>query len=123
LNIFIQPVSCRSSVEFLEDNLSSWGVKRGKNDINRKKFDKMNLEDIVLFYQTKTLFARVKVTKKEFNEDEEFECRYFFDKADEISIAIEDFNNIVGYKSSYIPQGFLRLDDKKSKAFIESKLF
>lgn len=103
-----------------------WGVTPGKNNINKKKWDRISRGDITLFAGKGKIFSSGITTYKLHNhalakelwgnddEGNTWEFIYFLDEVYEQNIPYSVFNKIVGYEKDNIIRGFTVLDNKKS---------
>jgi len=113
-------------------NVSVWGVTAGKNDVNAKKWQRIQPGDVTLFYREKFIFCSAVTTLKIHNQqlasslwgfDERgatWEYIYFIDEVKSHNIPIKHFNKIVGYKDNYIIQGFNVLDESEGGRVLSS---
>ncbi len=103
-----------------------WGVTPGKIDQNHTKWNRLEVGDVTLFSRKGGIFASAIVTKKlrsaelafdlwkNNDEGQTWEYIYFVDEVRNQFIPYENFNSVVGYKPTYIIQGFNVLDEEKS---------
>jgi len=108
-----------------------WGVVSGKNNVNVNKWAKITVGDLVLFAANKKIhssgivsmkFNSESLAKKLWGVNEEgytWEYMYSLDEIKSLNISYEEFNEIVGYKSNNVIQGFTVLDEEKSSAFLD----
>tara|TARA_Y100000817_G_C16819158_1_gene528046 strand:- start:26 stop:979 length:954 start_codon:yes stop_codon:yes gene_type:complete len=106
-----------------------WGVTPGSNNANVSKWNRINEGDIALFCRDKFLFAKAVVTHKTHNANlaeylwgsdaniQTWEYIYFLQNLEDISVSYRQFNQSVGYKSNYVPQGFNVLNEQAGDAF------
>lgn len=109
-----------------------WGVNPGKDEGNRKKWDKIEVGDIALFTASMQVVASGTVTHKVHSkelalklwgwkeENVTWEYIYLLDEIEERAIPVLNINEVIGYKKNYIVRGFTVLDEEKSKKFISS---
>lgn len=116
------------NIQLLSDGDSNgtarlWGTSVGN------QWNKVENGDIVLVYREGEFIARARVVLAEENLqlakhlwqvegnpwDENNPWRYlvYVDQFEEISVSLDDFNDLVGYKDNYIPQGFIRVADRR----------
>ena len=101
-----------------------WGATPGKS--NRSNWEKLKADDRFLLYgsnQTFTHYGKTiakihnkKLAEKIWGTDSKgdtWEYIFFVDIIFEIEIGIEDFNNFVGYKPNFTPQGFSFISESK----------
>ena len=112
--------------EYPKGTFNAWGVKNGYEDRTFNTWANMNSGDIVLFTKPGGIFykAVIKNTSKSpelanalwgLDEDgETWENIYLINELEEHEISYESFNGILGYKQSYVVQGFRGLDQEKS---------
>lgn len=103
-----------------------WGVTEGKKGQNKTKWQKLRTGDIALLYANKRIFNKGKITLCIHNEElardlwsgnaegKTWEYIYFLDELQEINLPILNFNKTLGYKPSYIIQGFNVLESEKA---------
>jgi len=121
----------------VDDSYAVWGVKKGKSNVNHKKWLRMNRGDICLFYRDKKFFSAGKVICKfehyefskslwggisrntDIGEDETWENMFLFDEIKQINIPVEMFNKFMGFKVKNIVQGYNNYDDEISDRIIE----
>lgn len=113
-------------------DVTVWGVTPGKNDVNGGKYNKMKVGDITLFAANKTIFAKATTTLMLHNRKlakdlwgvdangRTWEYIYFVDEIEDIKIPYINFNEIAGYQSNFIIQGFAVLNETKSQAILDS---
>ena len=132
INPFI-PDSVRSALaEMYPDKLvPTWGVTPGKNGVNKKKWERIDTGDVVLFARQNTVYSSAVVTLKVHNErlavelwkhnadGDTWEYVYFLDELQRLDISYRSFNAIVGYKPNNVIQGFTVLDREKSAAVLD----
>ncbi|WP_435308556.1 hypothetical protein [Sebaldella termitidis] len=104
-----------------------WGVTPS----SKKKWEKLSVGDITLFYRTKRIFSKATMVLKlhnpelaEFLWDRDktgvtWEYIYFLDEVEEIDLGIEDFNRIMEYESNYIIQGFNVYTNEKGQKLLD----
>ena len=109
-----------------------WGVTPGVDDVNRRKWERMELGASVLFAAGGRIFGRGVVAAKFHNKrlaktlwrtdasGATWEFMYALDGVSEVDIPYVDFNAAVGYKPNNVIQGFAILDESKSGAFLEA---
>ncbi|MBC1262487.1 HNH endonuclease [Synechococcus sp. BSF8S] len=107
-----------------------WGVTPGGS--NQTKWSRIETGDITLFSREGSIYASAVTTYKlhchslaaelwNYNADgQTWEYIYFLDELRGLSISYATFNDAVGYKPSYIIQGFSVLDASKSAAVIQA---
>ncbi len=108
-----------------------WGVVPGKASGNIKKWQRISTGDLVLFSADKKInsygIVSLKFNSKQFaeklwglNEDNQaWEYMYTLTDVKNIEMSYEEFNEVVGYKSNNIIQGFTVLDEPKSVKFLD----
>jgi hypothetical protein len=109
-----------------------WGVTPGVDDVNKRKWERMELGASVLFAAGGRIFGRGVIAAKFHNKGlattlwrtdasgATWEYMYALAGVTEVSIPYIDFNAAVGYKANFVIQGFAILDDGKSEAFLDA---
>ncbi len=104
-------------------NCYIWGVKDGKNSVTKKQYEKLKVNDAVLFYQTGLFYSQALITFLMTNaglsrylwEDEIYKNIYFVSKVEAFNLAIDQFNKFVyGREEKFPLMGFRVLEDKKA---------
>ncbi len=108
-----------------------WGVRNGKgsNMPTRKQYEKLNVNDVVLFYQDGRFYAKSRVTflmtsqslsAQLWNGDDSFSNIYFIKEVEAFNLDVVQFNKIVYDKEQKFPvMGFKVLDEKQSLSLIK----
>src|SRR5215469_15318016 len=108
-----------------------WGVTPGKNDQNEKRWERMNVGDIVLFAKQGAIFSTGAVTFKvhskpialelwKVNADgETWEFVYFLKSMRGVNIPYSKFNVAAGYEPNNVIQGFQVLSEEKSTSILD----
>ena len=108
-----------------------WGVVSGKNDVNVGKWNRISVGDVVLFAADKKITSSAVVASKYISEQlakhlwnvnsdgVTWKYMYSLDEIRSLDITYEEFNEIVGYKSNNIIQGFTVMDEGKSSLFLD----
>ena len=108
-----------------------WGVVPGKNDVNVGKWNRIAVGDVVLFAADKKITSSAVVASKFTSErlakhlwdvnSEGVTWKYMYslDEIRLLDITYEEFNEIVGYKSNNVIQGFTVMDEGKSSLFLD----
>lgn len=108
-----------------------WGVRNGKgsNMPTRKQYEKLNVNDVVLFYQDGRFYAKSRVTflmtsqslsAQLWNDDDTFSNIYFIKEVEAFNLDVIQFNKIVYDKEQKFPvMGFKVLDEKQSLSLIK----
>ena len=108
-----------------------WGVVPGKAPGNINKWQRISSGDLVLFAADKKItsygIVSLKFNSKNFaeklwglNEDNQtWEYMYTLTDVKNIEMSYEEFNEVVGYKSNNIIQGFTVMDEPKSEKFLD----
>lgn len=115
-----------------------WGITKGKNNVNKKKWDKLNINDIVLFsgktgtYQD-GVFTSARIAYKTLNSPlaeylwpnyetgKPWECVYFIKDQENINIPYRKINKLLNWSTNnpdFPVRGFMRLNDKQSATII-----
>jgi hypothetical protein len=117
---------------FPSGSAAMWGVTPGKNGVNIRKWEKVELGALVLFAANGRIFGSGIVAAKFHNRElaehlwnfdangMTWEYMYALDEVRDLNIPYLDFNNSVGYAPNYVIQGFNVLDETKSKAFLDA---
>lgn len=115
---------------YSSNEVAAWGVTPGVNDVNIKKWNRVQPGDLVLFSANKKIrgigTVAFKFHSKEaaktlwgYNQkNQTWEYMYLLDELQNVDIEIEKFNEVVGYAKNYIIQGFNVLDEEKSEKFL-----
>lgn len=105
-----------------------WGLTPGRGGRGMTKWEEISPGDVALFSWNNKFRTCARVTAKIHNpelarelwkvntEGETWEYTYFLDEPHECDVPYEEFNEVVGYKLRYVPQGFNLLDEQKSEA-------
>lgn len=108
-----------------------WGVTPGSNNVNRNKWERIQVGDLALFARNGGIRATAIVTAKFHSpklavelwdrdaDGDTWEYMYALDEVRNVDIPYSEFNAIVGYKDNYIVQGFNVLDSEKSTKFLD----
>jgi len=108
-----------------------WGVVAGHKDINVGKWNRISVGDVVLFAADKKITSSAVVASKftserlakhlwDVNSDGvTWKYMYSLDEVRPLEITYEEFNEIVGYKSNNVIQGFTVMDEEKSSLFLD----
>lgn len=142
-NTVIKPVKISRIKNLLNNNILSkveklylngevfiWGVTNGSTGTNENKWRGLSNGDIVLFSQRGGIFSTAKVTMIFKNYDlakellgvddngNAWENIYFIKDIKELEIPYSKLNPVLGYKSNFVIQGFMVLDQEKSERLI-----
>ena len=108
-----------------------WGVVPGQNDVNIGKWNRITVGDVVLFAADKKIRSSAVVASKFTSErlakhlwglnpdGVTWKYMYSLDEIRPLDISYEEFNEIVGYKSNNVIQGFTVMDEEKSSLFLD----
>lgn len=111
---------------FPEGVAPTWGVVPGDNEGNRKKWERVENGDILLFAGSGAVRANGVVVHKLHSvalatqlwgrdeDGETWEYVYFIDQVEDCNIPYQEFNAAAGYKVNNVIQGFQVLDGEKS---------
>lgn len=114
-------------LQYPDNKVYIWGIKNGKNDTNKKKWEKIARGDIVLFSKEGAVFACAIITMMFRNrslavelwgtdqDDSAWENIYLVDEIQNITIPYAKLNSILGYRRNNIIQGFTVLNNEKSE--------
>ena len=119
------------------DSYPIWGVTNGGNDCNKKRWSKMQPNDIGVFYKKNKFYKYCLILDKfhskefalelwgeKFNKDlniyETWENMFLLKDLKEIDISIDIVNDCLGYKKTNVVQQYTRLDDDKSELFLDA---
>ncbi|ELY87692.1 restriction endonuclease [Natrialba hulunbeirensis JCM 10989] len=99
------------------------------------QWQKIEQGDIVLVYRDGEFIARARVVSIEENlplaehlwkyeenpwdDDNPWRFLVYVDQFEEINVSLEEFNALVGYEDNYIPQGFMRVADRRIRSILE----
>ena len=109
-----------------------WGVTPGKNEGNKRKWERVQIGDVTLFSANNKIFASAVATYKihskplaEYlwktdDEGNTWEYIYFVSEQQDLNISYAELNSLLDYKSNYVIQGFNVLEEDKSLFAIES---
>jgi len=109
-----------------------WGVTPGKNQINAKKWARMQLGDVAMLYRNKRFFFKGEVAYKihspdlarelwqERTDGVTWEYVFFLTDLEQIDIDVVRFNTAARYKPNNIIQGFNVLPSDLSEAIMEA---
>lgn len=130
---FVPELSSQIDALYPDGRVFIWGVTPGKDDVNKKKWEKIDRGDVTLFSrgsdvprQEGGIIASAVTTLKFHNKDlavdlwdydkngNTWEYIYLVAEVKNTIIPYSSFNPAVGYASNYIIQGFTVLDDEKS---------
>lgn len=112
--------------------IPTWGVTPGKNDVNVRKWDRIQPGDLALFSRDGHImassFVAAKIHARELalelwqtNADgEAWEYVYFLDEVTSLDIPYAAFNRVAGYKETNVIQGFNVLDESRSVRISEA---
>jgi len=108
-----------------------WGVVPGQKDVNVGKWNRITVGDVVLFAADKKIRSSAVVASKFTSErlakhlwglnpdGVTWKYMYSLDEIRPLDISYEEFNEIVGYKSNNVIQGFTVMDEEKSSLFLD----
>jgi hypothetical protein len=108
-----------------------WGVVPGQKDVNIGKWNRISVGDVVLFAADKKIRSSAVVAAKFTSErlakhlwglnpdGVTWKYMYSLDEIRPLDISYEEFNEIVGYKSNNVIQGFTVMDVEKSSLFLD----
>ena len=108
-----------------------WGVVAGQKEVNVGKWNRISVGDVVLFAADKKITSSAVVASKFTSErlakqlwglnpnGETWKYMYSLDEIRTLNISYEEFNEIVGYKSNNVIQGFTVMDEEKSSLFLD----
>ena len=108
-----------------------WGVVPGQRDVNVGKWNRISVGDVVLFAADKKIRSSAVVASKfsseqlarnlwgDNSEGQTWKYMYSLDEIRPLDITYEEFNEIVGYKSNNVIQGFTVMDEEKSSRFLD----
>ena len=113
-----------------------WGVTNGVNDTNKRKWENISRGDVTLFSRKGGVFSRAVTTLTFHNKElaaalweydengNTWENIYLVDEIENLYLPYKKLNPVLGYKDSYIIQGFNVLsEDLSEKAFLAFDLF
>lgn len=114
------------------DNAPVWGVTPGKTGANKKKWEKIEVGDVVLFSRDSAIQSAARVIMKIRSQElaaqlwgydsngDTWEYIYLLDDIVKHHIPISNFNSVVGYDLGFNIQGFNVLDEEKSKRVLDN---
>jgi len=117
---------------YQDGSVPVWGVTPGAKNINRNKWERIQVGDVALFTANMKIFASGVVTHKfrsqelalelwGWKEEEvTWEYIYLLDEIKEHSIPVQELNEAIGYSTNKAVMGFTVLDDEKSNSFLET---
>jgi hypothetical protein len=117
---------------YRDGKIPVWGVTPGKDDVNYRKWGRIERGDTALFSRQGRIFASAVVTltthSKELaldlwnqnSEGETWEYVYFLDEVKNQNIPYAEFNRVAQYEPNNIIQGFNVLYEDKSRLIIEA---
>ncbi|GHD30031.1 HNH endonuclease [Halioglobus pacificus] len=106
-----------------------WGVTPGTTGANKKKWERIEIGDKGVFTRDGKLISQGNIQYKVHapelaaelwgfdSEGATWEYIYFLDAPEDVDMPYPAFNDIVGYKPNFVPQGFSVLDQEKSNAY------
>jgi len=109
-----------------------WGVAPGRNGQNRRRWQRMNIGDLVLFAKQGRFFSSGEVAWKVHSKriatelwkvsshDEIPEYIYFVKGMKPIDVPYKEFNDAAGYQLHHVIQGFDVLAEDKSSAVLQA---
>lgn len=109
-----------------------WGVTPGKNQVNARKWSRMQPGDVAMLYRNKRFFFKGAVAYKihspdiarelwkERSDGVTWEYVFFLTDLEQIDINVVRFNAAARYKANNIIQGFNVLPPDQSEAIIEA---
>lgn len=115
---------------YSDKQVPTWGVTPGKNNVNHKKWGKVQVGDVTLFSSNGHIFASGVVTHKLHHKElaaelwgydktgQTWEYIYFLDEIKSHSIPYIEFNNAAGYDENYVIQGFNVLKEELSERIL-----
>ncbi|MBT2119563.1 hypothetical protein KK141_19390 [Dyella sp. LX-66] len=121
----------RVSLAFGE-SVAVWGVTPGKNQVNARKWSRMQLGDVAMLYRNRRFFFKGAVAYKihspdiarelwkERSDGVTWEYVFFLTDLEQIDIDVVRFNAAARYKANNIIQGFNVLSSDQSEAIIEA---
>jgi hypothetical protein len=107
-----------------------WGIAAGNNNINKNKWQKISLGDVVLFCSDKKIICSGIIQYKfhssilaeeiwgKDSNNNTWEYIYFLDEIKNLEITYKEFNKFVGYKENNIIRAFSILKSKNSEKFL-----
>ena len=112
-------------------DLFVWGLTPGGGGRGRTQWEKISPGDVALFSWDGKFRSCGRVTVKAENADlarelwgtdddgQTWQLLYFLTEPATCAVPYEEFNETVGYKLNYVPQGFAVLDEEKSRAVLD----
>lgn len=113
------------------DSVAVWGVTPGAGGVNKRKWERLEPNNIALLYRNRKIFSQGRISLCIHNRDlalelwntnangETWEYIYFLDELQEIEIPITAFNKVMGYKDNFIVQGFNVFENDKAVALMD----
>ena len=108
-------------------DIAVWGVEDGKNEVIKKKYDKLSAGDIIFFYKEQNLYCKAVVTYKVENarlanalwNEEKLKNIYFLTDVEPCSVPIEIINEaIYSEKNQSAIREFEVLDSNQSEVLL-----
>lgn len=118
------------ATHYPDGKLFIWGLTPGKRGQGKTKWEHISAKDIALFSWNNKFRACARVTEKIENPElarelwgtndrgNTWQYVYFLTEPQECDIPYEEFNEVVGFKPNFVPQGFNVLDDEKSASVL-----
>jgi len=115
---------------YSDKQVPTWGVTPGKNNVNHRKWWKVQVGDVTLFSSNGYIFASGVVTHKLHHKElaaelwgydstgQTWEYIYFLDEIKLHSIRYKEFNKAAGYDENYVIQGFNVLKEELSERIL-----
>jgi hypothetical protein len=110
----------------------TWGVTPGEGEVNRKKWERIDRDDVALVARSGEIFASARVTLRTRNRElaldlwgvdddgDAWEYLFFLDDVQPQTIRYDEFNAAAGYRPAARIQGFNVLPEDRSDTLLEA---
>jgi 5-methylcytosine-specific restriction protein A len=107
--IILQPSGRNTKNDFITGNWDNWAEKENYRDIWEEC-----IGDTILFIKNNYIFLVATIYDIDYDEETTptHPLRYFFENKEYVEIPMEQFNEVIGYKSNFIPRNFMLVRDE-----------